>query len=305
MDFGTYKRLHERIFRENGLEAFLDGCVSRETMDAITKGIDDAKSARDESSGVSRETVGAKTAAFDDCTNGGFCARNEETIVSRGTVASKTECFWKLTEHMLAVNERMNLTAVRDEESVIYLHYADSLKIASAIPDGVTLCDIGCGAGFPSLPLAIARDDLRFLAVDSTEKKVRYVADAATLLGLGGRFEALSARAEELGQGEMRESFSCVTARAVSNLRMLSELCLPLVTVGGAFLSMKGANWEAEYKDAERAITLLGGALEKADEFEICNDENREKRCLLVIRKVKKTPEKYPRAWGKIKSKPL
>ncbi|MBR2907929.1 MAG: 16S rRNA (guanine(527)-N(7))-methyltransferase RsmG [Clostridia bacterium] len=228
-----------------------------------------------------------------------------EDSVSRETLSGKTELFWLLTERMLKVNEQMNLTAVRDPESVIFLHYADSLVIASAIPRGITLCDIGCGAGFPSLPLAIARGDLSFYAVDSTEKKVRYVAETAAFLGLSDRFETHSARAEELGQGKMRESFSCVTARAVSNLRMLSELCLPLVELNGAFLSMKGANWETEYKDAENAIALLGGALERADEFEVRNGDKTEKRCLLTIRKVHETPAKYPRAWGRIKSKPL
>ena len=237
------------------------------------------------------------------CENGLDCFLSDS--VSRETEISKTETFWRLTEHMLAVNEQMNLTAVRDPESVIFLHYADSLMIANEIPKRTTLCDIGCGAGFPSLPLAIAREDLSFFAVDSTEKKVRYVAETAEFLGLSRRFVARSARAEELGRGALRESFACVTARAVSNLRMLSELCLPLVSVGGVFLSMKGANWQMEYEDAENAIALLGGVLERANEFELWNGEKAEKRCLLVIRKERETPVKYPRAWGKIKNKPL
>ncbi len=227
------------------------------------------------------------------------------SCVSRETSESVTERFYHLTEHMLEVNRHMNLTAVRDPESVIYLHYADSLMIADEIPLGVTLCDIGCGAGFPSLPLAIAREDLSFFAVDSTEKKTRYVAETAALLGLSDRFVVRAARAEELGNGEKRESFECVTARAVSNLRMLAELCLPLVSVDGVFLSMKGANWVSEYKDAENAIELLGGSLEDVKEFDLRNGDATEKRCLLVIRKVNSTPARYPRAWGRIKSSPL
>lgn len=223
--------------------------------------------------------------------------------VSRET--GETESFYALTRRMLEVNESMNLTAVRDVASVIYLHYVDSLKILDDLPENATLCDIGCGAGFPSLPLAIARKDLRILAVDSTDKKVRYVAETAELLGVSNRLSVLSARAEELGQGELRETFPFVTARAVSNLRMLSELCLPLVSVGGAFLSMKGANWRAELKDAENAIRTLGGTVEETREFEIVNGDVSEKRCLLVIRKVARTAPKYPRPWGKIKSKPL
>ncbi|MBO5269172.1 MAG: 16S rRNA (guanine(527)-N(7))-methyltransferase RsmG [Clostridia bacterium] len=221
--------------------------------------------------------------------------------VSRETA----ERFYALTEHMLTVNEQMNLTAVRDVESVIYLHYVDSLKLADYIPQGAELCDVGCGAGFPSLPLAIAREDLQILALDSTDKKVRYVAETAELLGVTSRLRTKSGRAEEFGQGELRGAFDCVTARAVSNLQMLVELCLPLAKKGGLFLSMKGANWEAEYAAAKNAIRLLGGAVEDVVEFEIRNGALSEKRAILVIRKASETPEKYPRAWGKIKSKPL
>lgn len=286
MEFDIYKALHERIFLENGLGCFLDNDVSRETKTVDTGSLLDA------TPNVSCETKGGDT------------SEDSEKMV--GSVSHETTAlFWKLTEHMLAVNEQMNLTAVRDAESVIYLHYADSLMISEEIPRGVTLCDVGCGAGFPTLPLAIARLDLHFTAIDSTEKKVRYVVETAKLLGIGDRLNAISARAETLGQGEMREVFACVTARAVSNLRMLSELCLPLVAVGGAFLSMKGANWEVEYREAENAISLLGGRLEKTEEFEIRNGDESEKRCLLVIRKVAPCPPKYPRAWGKIKNKPL
>lgn len=244
MDFLEYSALHERLFRENGLEKHLD---------------------------VSRET----------------------------------ELFGRLTEHMLRVNEQMNLTALRDVESVVYLHYVDSLMVERLLPEGADLADVGCGAGFPSLPLAIARPDLSILALDSTEKKTRYVAEAAKLLGVDAKFETTAGRAEEFGQGELREKFSFVTARAVSNLRMLSELCLPLVRVGGAFLSMKGANWRAECEDASRAIELLGGKIEDTWEYEIRNGEAVEKRCILTIRKVKACPPAYPRAWGKIKNKPL
>ena len=125
------------------------------------------------------------------------------------------------------------------------------------------------------------------------------------MLGVSGVLSAQTARAEVLGQGAERESFDVVTARAVSNLRMLSELCLPLVRVGGAFLSMKGANWEAEWADAEGAVKALGGELERVEAFDIRNGEAVEKRAILVIRKASATPKTYPRAWGKIKSKPL
>ena len=237
-----------------------------------------------------------------------FCENGLEKYldaVSRETGHTVTEQFYRLTKRMLDVNQRMNLTAVRDPESVVYLHYADSLVLVDEIPRGATLCDVGCGAGFPSLPLAIVREDLSFFAVDSTEKKTRYVAETADFLGFSERFLTCTARAEELANEEKRESFACVTARAVSNLRMLTELCLPLVAVGGVFLAMKGANWAAEYKDAENAIERLGGMLEDVRELELRNGATSEKRCLLTIRKDRSTPSCYPRAWGKIKSKPL
>ena len=227
---------------------------------------------------------------------------SRETPNGAKTVA---ELLCALTERLSTANAVMNLTAVRDDEGMIYLHYADSLKVSALIPLSAKVCDVGCGAGFPSLPLAIARPDLTILALDSTDKKVRYVSETAEMLGVSDVLEARTARAEELGQGDARESFDVVTARAVSNLRMLSELCLPLVRVGGVFLSMKGANWEAEWKDAEKAVSALGGVLERVEVFEICNGEASEKRAILVIRKASATPKSYPRAWGKIKNKPL
>ena len=227
---------------------------------------------------------------------------SRETSNGTKTVA---ELLSLLTERLSAVNAVMNLTAVRDEEGIIFLHYADSLKISALIPPAAKVCDVGCGAGFPSLPLAIARADLSILALDSTDKKVRYVAETAEMLGVSDVLSAQAARAEVLGQGAGRESFDVVTARAVSNLRMLSELCLPLVRVGGVFLSMKGANWEAEWADAEGAVKALGGELERVETFDIRNGEAVERRAILVIRKASATPKAYPRAWGKIKSKPL
>ena len=227
---------------------------------------------------------------------------SRETSNGTKTVA---ELLSLLTERLSAMNAVMNLTAVRDEEGIVFLHYADSLKISALIPPAAKVCDVGCGAGFPSLPLAIARADLSILALDSTDKKVRYVAETAEMLGVSDVLSAQTARAEVLGQGAERESFDVVTARAVSNLRMLSELCLPLVRVGGAFLSMKGANWEAEWADAEGAVKALGGELERVETFDIRNGEAVEKRAILVIRKASATPKAYPRAWGKIKSKPL
>lgn len=246
---------------------------------------------------VSCETNAPESPARESATDGS---------VSRETkLGESAELFYRLTCRLLETNAVMNLTAITDLEEIIRLHYADSLALVRAIPRGAFLIDIGCGAGFPSLPLAIARRDLSVLAVDSTEKKVRYVAETAAALGLSN-LTAKTVRAEELGQDEnMRESADIVTARAVSNLRMLSELCLPLVRVGGLFLSMKGANWEKEYTDAERAITELGGALEGVDEFSLSGRETEEKRAILRIRKVRPTPERYPRPWGKIKNKPL
>lgn len=212
--------------------------------------------------------------------------------------------FYDLTCRMLEVNKSMNLTAIKDEAGVALLHYADSLTVEQLLPVGASVADIGCGAGFPSLPLGIARPDLSITAVDSTDKRIRYVADTATLLDCKG-ITARTARAEELGHTAAREAFDVVTARAVAALPLLCELCLPLVRVGGVFLAMKAKKGEEETAAAATAIEKLGGKLCAMHKITLSHGERTEERVIVEIKKVAPTPAAYPRAWGKILKKPL
>ncbi len=214
--------------------------------------------------------------------------------------------FETLTAHMLTENEKYNLTAIRDPEKIALLHYADCVSAAHAFPQGARVIDVGCGAGFPSLPLALVRPDLKILAVDSTEKKVNYVKAAAQILGLSN-LEVRVMRAEDgAADPTLREMFDVATARAVAELRVLCELCLPFVKVGGEMIAMKGRNAAVELAASKKAISLLGGRLEGIDETPLASSTLGEQSHALVrIRKQQKTPGGYPRAYAQISKKPL
>jgi 16S rRNA (guanine527-N7)-methyltransferase len=216
----------------------------------------------------------------------------------------KSLLFWRLYVRLVEENEKYNLTAVTDEAGVILKHFADSAACAKYLPAGASLLDVGCGAGFPTLPLAILRPDLRITALDATAKRVRYVTDTAALFGLTN-VTGVSARAEEYAKPPVRESFDCVTARAVANLRALSELCIPFVRVGGLFLSMKATGAREELDDARRAIGSLGAKVEKIEDFTLSDGGEVLSRTAILIRKTKPTDAAYPRPWAKILKKPL
>lgn len=213
--------------------------------------------------------------------------------------------FADLTDIMLDMNEHMNVTAITELEKVIPLHYADCAVLADMIPQGTRLLDVGCGGGFPTLPLAILRPDLAITALDSTEKKVRYVADTADKLGL--KIITLAGRAEDLAAANTghREQFDVVVSRAVARLNMLDELCLPFIKKDGLFLCMKASAGHEELAEAEKGIIKLGGEVEKVIDSQLQMTDKQEERCLIQIRKVKYTPGAYPRAFAKIKKSPL
>ena len=212
--------------------------------------------------------------------------------------------FYDLTVRMLETNEKMNLTAIKEESAIILLHYADSLTAARFLPQNARIADIGCGAGFPCLPLAICRPDLKILALDSTEKRIRYVAESAAALDCGN-LTAVAMRAEEGGQGPYREQFDVCTARAVAALPLLAELCLPYVRIGGSFLAMKGRRGEEELSQAQNAIKRLGGECHALHRIALQGGTEEETRYLIEIRKVRATPAEFPRPWAKILKKPL
>ena len=217
----------------------------------------------------------------------------------------RAEKFYALTERMLTENEKYNLTAIKEPKKIILNHYADCATLAARLPKKCSVADVGCGAGFPTLPLAILRDDLKITAIDSTEKRVRYVAETAELLGLTN-VSAIAMRAEDGGKSaEYRERFDVVTARAVAEMRVLTELCLPYVKVGGEMIAMKGKNAEFELTGAKRAIAMLGGALDKCEEISLTDGEEVLSHPLIYIKKKTKTPAAYPRPFAQISKKPL
>lgn len=211
--------------------------------------------------------------------------------------------FCDLTNFLLSENEKYNLTAIRNVEGVIKNHLFDSVSIADLIPEGVKVIDVGAGAGFPSLPLAIVRPDLRIIALDSTGKKTEFTKAAAKLLDLHN-IDAMSARAEELVSDlpTFREHFDVAVARSVAALPILSELCLPFVKVGGMLVAMKSESAAHELAESKNAFRLLGGEAKSVTLYQSREDEV---RCAFVISKIAQTPDKYPRAYAQIKKKPL
>ena len=213
------------------------------------------------------------------------------------------EQLYKMTDRMLTVNAEMNLTAITEPRDVILKHLADSLSVARFLPEGARLLDVGCGGGFPSLPLAIARPDLWITALDSTAKKTKYVAETAELLGLS-HLVTLTGRAEELAQApEYREKFDIAVARAVASLPILTELCLPFVKLHGKMVAMKARLDESEQTNA---LQMLGATRFEKHEFALVSDFSEpETRLILVTEKQGHTPASYPRAYAQIKKKPL
>ena len=229
----------------------------------------------------------------------------EANAISVEITDEKVQKLFELTNIMLEVNKVMNLTAITDEDAIIVKHYVDSLTVSKYIPQGATVIDVGCGAGFPCLPLAIFREDLDITALDSTAKRIKYIQETANKLGISN-ITAIAARAEELGkQNGYRECFDAATARAVAALPVLSELCLPFVKVGGLFVSMKASQGVAEATEAQNAIKLCGGAIKTVDKLLLLSEQISDERTIISITKTSPTPSKYPRHYSQITKKPL
>lgn len=198
-------------------------------------------------------------------------------------------------------NKKYNLTALTEDEDIAILHFADCLGLVKAVDfSGKSVIDVGCGGGFPSLVIAAAVPGATVYGLDSTAKKLVFVEETATAAGMDN-VRVMCGRAEELVKYK-RESFDLAVSRGVSRLNILAELCLPYVKVGGIFAAMKGGAGAAEATEAEKAIAKLGGRIKEIIATPVKGGED---HCVIVVEKLRPTPEEFPRQYSRIKSKPL
>lgn len=200
-------------------------------------------------------------------------------------------------------NEKMNLTAIKDPDGIAVRHFEDSLTLCKAVDfsKGARLIDVGTGAGFPAIPVKIARPDLQVTLLDGLNKRLVFLQEVCKTLNLP--CETVHARAEDGGRNpEYRERYDAATARAVAHLRELAEYCLPYVRVGGVFAAMKSGEVEPELREANKAISMLGGEIMEIKRYELTDSS---KRSIVLIRKISHTSTQYPRSGSKIAKKPL
>lgn len=205
------------------------------------------------------------------------------------------------SKFLVEYNEMVNLTAITEPEEIWKKHFLDSIYPLKylEIPENASLIDVGTGAGFPSVPMAIYRDDLHITLLDSLQKRIIFLEKLCEKIGIRS-WQCIHSRAEEAGNlADYREKYDIATARAVAALPVLCEYCMPFVKTGGIFAALKGPNENTS--DAVNAITELGGKLEREVSYSICGDE----RKLVVIRKISHTPTKYPRRSKRILQMPL
>jgi 16S rRNA (guanine527-N7)-methyltransferase len=216
-------------------------------------------------------------------------------VLSEGQV--DTLC--RFGELLLEKNKVMNLTAITAPQDVARLHFLDCLALLNAAPfQGKRVIDVGCGAGFPGLPLKIAEPSIDLTLLDSLGKRMDWLREILPQLGVSAQVE--TGRAEEF-VSTCRERYDIAVSRAVARLPMLAELCLPYVAPGGRFIAMKGAMAQEEADEAKHAISVLGGQIERIYEYPVADAVHR----AVIVKKVRPTPAQYPRAFAKIKKNPL
>ena len=215
----------------------------------------------------------------------------------------KAAKIYELYITLIETNKITNLTAITEEKDAILKHFIDSATVCDHIPVGATVLDVGCGAGFPSLPLAILRPDVRLTSIDSTGKKINFVNSTAVKLGLTN-IEAVCVRAEDFAKTN-RESFDVCTSRAVARLNVLAELCIPFIKIGGCFVAMKSDKGNEEHTEALKGIDTLGCRFNSKSELNLCVESISISREIYVYKKEKITPSIYPRNYSQITKKPL
>ena len=213
------------------------------------------------------------------------------------------EKFYLYMNILLEWNEKINLTAITNEEEIILKHFVDSLTINKYIEDSKSLIDVGTGAGFPGIPIKILRKDLKITLLDSLNKRINFLNEVIEKLELKN-IECIHGRAEEFGKNKnYREKYDISTSRAVANMSTLSEYLIPFVKIGGKVLAMKGDKAEEELEEAKKAIKLLGGKVENIDNFYLPNSDI--KRSIIIIKKIEKTEMKFPRKPGMPAKEPI
>ncbi|GEO78852.1 16S rRNA methyltransferase GidB [Companilactobacillus mindensis DSM 14500] len=232
-----------------------------------------------------------------------------EALAKQGVELNETqkEQFATYFHELVETNKVMNLTSITEEDQVYLKHFYDSIVLGfvddKLLHEELTLCDVGSGAGFPSLPLKIINPKLHVTIVDSLNKRIKFLDSLVEKLGLDS-VSLVHGRAEEVGKNpQFRESFDVVTARAVAAMNVLTEFCLPLVKVDGQFVAMKSEKAPEELKTAQYAIETLGGEIKHQESVELPNDAGI--RNFIFVKKIAKTPKKYPRKPGTPAKKPL
>ncbi|MCD7777336.1 MAG: 16S rRNA (guanine(527)-N(7))-methyltransferase RsmG [Clostridiales bacterium] len=225
----------------------------------------------------------------------------KEILIKNGISEKAAEAFEVYKDLLLEWNEKINLTAITDESEIAFKHFLDSLSLLKfADLKNKTLIDVGTGAGFPGLPLKIAEPTVKLTLLDSLNKRVIFLKEVVSVLGLND-VSCIHQRAEEAAKPPMREAFDFAVSRAVADMAVLSELCLPFVKPGGYFTALKGPSPEEELKKAKKAVEILGGKIEKTEKVTISDFTH----TLVFIKKIKHTPKAYPRQFAKIKKSPL
>lgn len=211
--------------------------------------------------------------------------------------------FYNYMNLLLEWNEKINLTAITNPEEIVLKHFIDSLTINKYIEKNKNIVDVGTGAGFPGIPLKIYRPDVKVTLVDSLNKRIIFLNEVIDNLKLSDIYTVHS-RIEDFGKDKKyREKFDYVTARAVANLSVLSEYLIPITKVNGKCICMKGSEIEEEVNNSKNAINILGGKIEKIEKFNLPNTDI--SRNLVIINKIRNTPNKYPRKAGIPAKEPL
>ena len=232
-----------------------------------------------------------------------------ENILSAGlnelglpATAEQTASFRAYADLLCEKNKVMNLTAITQEDEVARLHFLDCAALCGCYDfSGKTAADIGTGAGFPGLVIKILNPSVHLTLLDSLDKRVGFLKEVCSELKLAD-VECIHARAEEIPAGR-REAYDVVMSRAVADLRVLAELCLPYVRQDGVFMAMKGPDFEEELERAKPAIKLLGGKTERCEKYTIPGTDIT--HSVIIIKKTGSTPAKYPRRWAQIKKSPI